>query len=142
MTSFACILRKFSANIYWPDSPDWLFHISALAPEYAKAAGILAEKDSPIKLGKVDATEESSLGEKFEVRGYPTLKLFSNGQEVEDYKGGRTKKDMVAYITEKAKAIRNELWSNKLLWGASDNPWRILSANTCYTFPIVAYDDG
>ena len=44
-----------------------------------------------------------------QVRGYPTLKLFSNGQEVEDYKGGRTRKDIVAYITEKAKATRNEL---------------------------------
>ena len=46
-----------------------------------------------------------------QVRGYPTLKLFSNGVEVEDYKGGRTKKDIVAYITEKSKATRNELWS-------------------------------
>ena len=51
-----------------------------------------------------------------QVRGYPTLKLFSNGVEVEDYKGGRTKKDIVAYITEKSKATRNELWYSKLNW--------------------------
>ena len=78
-------------------------------------------------LATVDATVESELAQKyqvfdsinqldgslnvtfFQVRGYPTLKLFSNGQEVEDYKGGRTRKDIVAYITEKAKATRNEL---------------------------------
>ena len=74
-------------------------------------------------LATVDATVESELAQKYQVfdslnqhkcdlpqvRGYPTLKLFSNGQEVEDYKGGRTRKDIVAYITEKAKATRNEL---------------------------------
>ena len=44
-------------------------HISvpALAPEYAKAAGILAEKESKIVLAKLDATEEGSVAEKFEV---------------------------------------------------------------------------
>merc|ERR1711990_173742 len=74
---------KLLVEFYAP----WCGHCKKLAPEYAAAAGIL--KDKNMHIAKVDATENNSLAERFEVRGFPTLYWFVDGQKSE-YGGGRT----------------------------------------------------
>lgn len=59
-----------------------------MAPEYASAAQDLSKSELSIKLGKVDATIESDLAEKFGIRGYPTLKFFKSGKPI-DYTGNK-----------------------------------------------------
>eukprot|EP01056_Protomagalhaensia_sp_Gyna25_P001889 Protomagalhaensia_sp_Gyna_25__1888@NODE_1_length_10645_cov_612_087781_g0_i0_p3_GENE_NODE_1_length_10645_cov_612_087781_g0_i0NODE_1_length_10645_cov_612_087781_g0_i0_p3_ORF_typecomplete_len476_score117_18Thioredoxin/PF00085_20/4_1e34Thioredoxin/PF00085_20/15Thioredoxin/PF00085_20/5e26Thioredoxin_6/PF13848_6/0_046Thioredoxin_6/PF13848_6/7_8e10Thioredoxin_6/PF13848_6/2_7e20Thioredoxin_6/PF13848_6/19Thioredoxin_6/PF13848_6/0_0076Calsequestrin/PF01216_17/8_1e20Calsequestrin/PF01216_17/2_6e02Thioredox len=73
----------------------WCGHCKKLAPEYEAAAEVLKAENIP--LAKVDATEEKELAEKFEIRGFPTMYFFRNG-EPEEYDGGRTKETIVQWV--------------------------------------------
>jgi thioredoxin domain-containing protein 5 len=47
------------------------------------------EKDETVKIAKLDCTQAQSVCQDYEVRGYPTLAYFRNGQKVETYRGAR-----------------------------------------------------
>lgn len=84
----------------------WCGHCKKLVPEYAKAATDL--KADKIVLGKVDATVESDLAGKYDVRGYPTLKWFRAGKASE-YNGQRSAADIAAWCRKKSGPVSKEL---------------------------------
>lgn len=52
-----------------------------LAPEWARLATKV--KDT-VKIGKVDATVETKLAERFKVEGFPSIKYFPAGSKGDD----------------------------------------------------------
>jgi protein disulfide-isomerase A6 len=80
----------------------WCGHCKHLAPEY-EVVGEVFEKETTVVVAKVDADAHRELGTRFEVHSYPTLKWFPKGSTVpENYEGGRTADDIIAFINEKA----------------------------------------
>lgn len=66
----------------------WCGHCQNLVPEYKKAAKALK---GIVKVGAVNADEHQTLGSRFGVRGFPTIKIFGrNKKSPQDYQGGRT----------------------------------------------------
>ncbi|XP_066453352.1 protein disulfide-isomerase A6 isoform X2 [Eleutherodactylus coqui] len=75
----------------------WCGHCKSLEPEWAAAASEVAEQTKgKVKLGAVDATVHQGLASRYGIRGFPTIKIFSKGEEPIDYEGGRTRADIVA----------------------------------------------
>ncbi|KAL3321228.1 Protein disulfide-isomerase A3 [Cichlidogyrus casuarinus] len=81
---------------------EWCGHCQRMAPEFAEAAKTLKENDPPVQLVKVNCPNHQSVCEKYSVSGYPTLKIFRNGEFSEDYNGGRTANDIVRYMKSRA----------------------------------------
>jgi protein disulfide-isomerase A1 len=95
----------------------WCGHCKHLEPEYKKAASVLAEQKKSgkytgqaITLAKVDATVEKALGTKFEVRGFPTLKIFEGGSDKpSDYEGPRDADGIVTFLKGRAGPASTEV---------------------------------
>ena len=76
----------------------WCGHCKKFHPEYEKAAKTLRKEN--LYLSKVDATVEKKLAEKFDIQGFPTVKLFIKGEEIE-YTGGRKEQEVINWMRKK-----------------------------------------
>ncbi|XP_028263849.1 protein disulfide-isomerase A2 [Parambassis ranga] len=82
----------------------WCGHCKQLEPVYAEAAGKLKKEEPVMRLAKVDATEEKELAEEFDIGGFPTLKLFINGDRKQpvDYTGKRSVEGIIQWMKRRA----------------------------------------
>eukprot|EP00301_Raphidiophrys_heterophryoidea_P011164 c1676_g1_i1.p1 GENE.c1676_g1_i1~~c1676_g1_i1.p1 ORF type:complete len:146 (+),score=47.93 c1676_g1_i1:54-491(+) len=92
----------------------WCGHCKSLAPQYEKVGKHFAKQASKgafgdVRIVKVDATENSQSAGKFGVSGYPTIKIFKDGQVHKDYDGPREWKDIAAEMRMLSKGANEEL---------------------------------
>jgi len=92
----------------------WCGHCKQLAPEYERAATKIHEQEVlQTKLAKLDASDDKhkNIATKYGIRGFPTLKLFSNGDLNNPiaYNGGRKEADIVQWIEKRSLPALNVL---------------------------------
>uniref|UniRef100_A0AAQ4PDH3 Protein disulfide-isomerase n=1 Tax=Gasterosteus aculeatus aculeatus TaxID=481459 RepID=A0AAQ4PDH3_GASAC len=87
----------------------WCGHCKRLAPEYEVAATRLK---GLVALVKVDCTSSTNICSKYGVSGYPTLKIFRDGEETGPYDGPRTADGIVGFLKKQAGPASVELKSD------------------------------
>jgi len=78
----------------------WCGHCKKFEPEFDKAAEEL-KGEKGVLLARVDTVKETELYWRFEVEGFPTVKLFRYGVEADLYEGHRDTPSVVQYIKQK-----------------------------------------
>jgi len=80
----------------------WCGHCKSLAPVYEQLATDFASAKDKVTIAKVNADSEKSLGKRFGVQGFPTIKFFDGkSDKPEDYNGGRDLESLTQFITKK-----------------------------------------
>jgi len=86
----------------------WCGHCKSMAPAWDKLAEIFKnDKTVTIADCDCDAAVNRPVAEAVGVQGFPTIKYYQEGGEAQDYNGGRTLEDLVAFVNEKAGTHRS-----------------------------------
>ncbi|KYQ91306.1 protein disulfide isomerase [Tieghemostelium lacteum] len=81
----------------------WCGHCKKLAPDYEIIADTFSSSKSVV-IAKVDCDVETNkaLCSKYDVSGYPTLKIFAKSVEPKDYNGMRSVDEIVTFVNNNA----------------------------------------
>ena len=129
----------------------WCGHCKAMKPDFMAAATALKGDAVSGVLAAVDATVETSLAEKYKVKGFPSVKYFGGGQLRYEYGYGRTKDDIVEFMmepkappppekdwTEVESEVRGERGGEGGVWLCRDClPWLVASWMYMYMYMHV-----
>jgi len=79
----------------------WCEHCKDMDKTYGRLQKLLKEQNSPCVLGKVDSTMNPIVKQHYDLKGYPTLLMFRDGEvdEYEDYKGPSDEHNMAKFLS-------------------------------------------
>ncbi|KHN72778.1 Protein disulfide-isomerase TMX3 [Toxocara canis] len=79
----------------------WCAHCKRLMPIWEHVGHALADRSSLVKVAKLDCTRYTTAASALNIRGYPTIIFFRNGQEMV-YEGERKKEAMLDFAIKAA----------------------------------------
>ena len=96
-STFDKAIEKYEYLLVYFYAP-WCIRCNKFHPEYEKAASVLRKEN--LFLAKVDATVEKKLDKRFQLTGFPVVKLFIKGKEIE-YNKERKSLDLINWMRRK-----------------------------------------
>lgn len=106
--NFDQVVLDKSKNVLVAFYAPWCGYCKKYAPYYEKAARLLKDQGEDVIVAMIDADKYTSVGDKYGIRGYPTLKFFAKVQEegkekeAVDYSGdGYTVESLTKFVKEK-----------------------------------------
>jgi protein disulfide-isomerase-like protein len=90
----------------------WCGHCKHLQPVWEELA---TELKGVANVAKVDVTGNRDIGNRFDIKGFPTIKFFHHGN-VYDYKGRRTKEAFVEFVKGGYESAQNSPVPGEMSW--------------------------
>mmetsp|Transcript_4068 Transcript_4068/g.9610 ORF Transcript_4068/g.9610 Transcript_4068/m.9610 type:complete len:479 (+) Transcript_4068:51-1487(+) len=126
-----------------------MFHVSwckvcqRTFPKFAAASDKAAERQIKMDFAHVDCTDDKSLCQRFDIKGYPSIRLFSPDKEPNtdprSYKGQRNEEHFVAYAERMTEpAVRVKLSAKEFTQVARREPFAAFVAASPSNKPLPA----